>query len=164
MKLPTALKDKNAGFTLIEIALVIGLVTVVASVGMFFDFDSFRAHSFYADRDTLISTLQHARAEAISNICRGSCDNGLPHGVKILSDRFIIFQGADYVSADHNQDAVIDANINIEHGGLDEIVFSQLSGDTVFPGEIVLTDNLGGRKSIISINSEGQILWTDERI
>ncbi|MEK7071436.1 MAG: GspH/FimT family pseudopilin [Patescibacteria group bacterium] len=173
MKLPTILKDSepsfprrslDKGFTLIEIALVVGLVTIVASVGMFFDFDSFRAHSFYTDRDALISALQHARSEAISNVCRGSCTDGLPHGVNILDDKYIIFQGADYSSADHNQDAVLDANPNVAHGGMDEIVFRQLSGDAVSPGDITLRDNLGGRKSTISINSEGQIIWTDERI
>jgi len=172
MKLPTASKNKLAprssggvgGFTLIEIMTVIGLFTIIAGVGMFFDFDNFRAYSFHSERDTLISTLQHARAEAVSSICRGPCDEGKPHGVKILDNKFIIFQGTDYVSADRDYDAIMDANPNMLHGGLPEVVFEQLSGDVDTPGDITLTDNYSGRKSTISINSEGQILWTDERI
>jgi len=175
MKSLIHLKDNTGdkGFTLIELMVVIGLVIIVLSFGLFFDFDSFRSYSFHGDRDTLLSALQHARAEAMANICRGSSsecgEGGKSHGVKILDDRYVIFQGETYnPSSPYN--AVLDASLTITHSGISEITFTQLSGNASTEGadcettptpvcNITLTS--GARISTITINSEGQIIWTN---
>ncbi len=170
MKSPTASNDKSRqprrltsrGFTLIELLIVIGLVAIVVSTGLFFDFDSFRANTFYTERDTLISALQHARSEAISNICRGPCGSGVPHGVKILPSKFVLFQGDNYNSGDI-YNAELDANSNITHSGDNEVVFAQLSGDVASSKQIILIDPGSNRQTTIDINIEGQILWQDSR-
>lgn len=165
MKSPIILKDKTCqpgrltcGFTLIEIMVVIGLVSVVLGFGFFFDLDNLRFNSFRGDRDTLVSTLQHTRAEAMANICRGLCTDGKPHGVKIFPDKFVIFQGEDYSSRDTDFDIFLEASSSVVHDGTDEVVFTQLSGKAD-PGEIIFTSE--AHTSTITINSEGQIIWTN---
>ena len=155
--------DFRKGFTLIEVILVIGLLLIIATFGLFFSFESFRGYSFHSDRDILVSLLQHVRSQAIGNTCRGSgCTDGKSQGIKIQNDKFIMFQGNSFddLSTDHSLDVIVSTNSNVSHSGQDEFVFTQLSGDVLDPGDVTLTD-LSGKTSTISINSEGQVIWTN---
>lgn len=165
MKSPTTLRDRNKGFTLIEMVIVLALITIVGGLGLYFGLDSLRGYSFHSDRDVLVSVLQHARSEAISNICRGeNCTDGKPHGVYIRptehQNSYVIFQGTDYASRDADYDIVIDSSSSTSFSGINEIVFDRLSGNTTTTGDINLTDDRN-HTSIISISSQGQILWTN---
>lgn len=169
MKSPTPFADKalsQRGFTLIEILVVVSMMVIIMSFGIFFDMDKFRQNSFQADRDILISALQHARSQAISNICYGDTsicqEDGKPHGVYIESHQFTIFQGTDFANRNIVYDAILETEYDIAYSGLTEVVFDQLTGDVVSgAGSITMTDPLNSRSSVISINSEGQIIWTN---
>ena len=136
------------------------MLVIISSLGLYYNFSNLHSYSFHGDRDNLVSALQHARSQAVSNICYGACTDGKSHGVYIEEDQYIIFQGVDYASRDEDYDAFIEANPNIEHSGLDEVVFDQLTGDAN-AGDIIITDPTTSRTSTISINSEGQIIWTN---
>jgi prepilin-type N-terminal cleavage/methylation domain-containing protein len=161
---------KNGGFTLVEMLVVMSLIIAAISLGLFFDFSSFYGYYFHGDRDALITALQHARSEAIANVCRGtSCLDGRPHGVAIRpSDNpnsYVIFQSgagsSDYANRDDEFDVILDSDPTITiSGSITEVVFTQLSGNVDTPGNFVLTDATG-RTSTIDINSEGQISWTN---
>ena len=149
------------GFTLIEVIIVISFVAIAGSAAVFFGADSYRAYLFHSDRDLLVTALQHSRAQAIGNICLGSsCTDGEPHGVSIQADKFVMFQGASYAARNPDADAEIEANPNLLHTGVSEIVFTQLSATTT-GGTITLKDISNGRKTIITIQPEGQITWDD---
>jgi prepilin-type N-terminal cleavage/methylation domain-containing protein len=149
------------GFTLLEVMVVIAFVAIMGTVGAYFGIDALRGHAFHADRDVLVSVLQHARSQSIGNICLGAtCTDGKPHGVAIQADKFITFQGASYATRDADVDADVSADPNIAHGGsVSEIVFTRLSATTT-GGTISLTD-VTGRTSVITISTEGQIIWTN---
>jgi prepilin-type N-terminal cleavage/methylation domain-containing protein len=170
-------KFKNEGFTLIEIVVVMSLIALLGSLGIYFGLDNFRGHSFHSDRDTLISALEHARAEAVSNACSGTCTNGKPHGVFIdtVNHKYIIFQGTSYanhlITNDKDYDIPITGNQTTTYKGINEVVFAQLSGSASstssssfcsagIPLCIILSDNTI-HTSEIDINNEGQILWTN---
>ncbi|MDQ5922518.1 MAG: GspH protein [Patescibacteria group bacterium] len=155
----------NKGFTLIEMVIVLALITIVGGLGLYFGLDSLRGYSFHSDRDVLVSVLQHARSEAISNICRGEgCTDGKPHGVFIRPPEhpksYVIFQGTDYANRDIDYDVVIDASSSTSFSGINEIVFERLSGNAITIGDINLVDDRN-HTSTISISSMGQILWTN---
>jgi len=148
-------QKSGAGFTLIEIIVVMGLLTAIAGLASFASFDTWHGYTFRGERNLLISILQEARSQSVNNICLGTgCDDGRPHGVHIENDKYIIFQGSAYDPADPlNQN--IDASNSINHAGLTDVVFSQLSGSASPSGDIILSDSQ--RSATISINSEGRI-------
>jgi len=151
-------RDYLTGFTLIEVIVVMGLLTAIAALVAFANFDSWRGYTFRGERNLLVSILQKARSQSVNNICLGSlalCSDGKPHGVAIQADKYVIFQGASFATRDAALDENIDAAGNIVHAGISEVVFEQLSGDANAPGDIILSD--GVRSATISINNEGRI-------
>jgi prepilin-type N-terminal cleavage/methylation domain-containing protein len=162
--------DYKAGFTLMELLIVISLLTIIASLGLFVSMQTLNNSSFHSGRDLYVTALEHARAQAINNICTGtSCIDGLPHGVHIETDvngnvtRFIAFQGASYNSADTiNSPADIGNNVSrhLKAVGLTNISFEQLSGNVSATGTVTFSDGTG-EGSVVTIGSEGQISWTN---
>jgi prepilin-type N-terminal cleavage/methylation domain-containing protein len=157
------------GFTLIEVLVVIGLITIIASIGLFVSIDTYHDSTFHNSRDLLVSALQHARALAVNNVCVGTCTDGKPHGVHIVFDtgsnvsKFIVFQGTVYNPADTNNISFeIKKNVSatFRATGITDVYFTELSGNPNTTGNINLSDNLG-ENSVITIGSEGQILWTN---
>lgn len=122
---------------------------------------SYRGYSFRNERNMLISILQKARSQATSNFCLGSlCPDGQPHGVHIDPGQYVIFQGTTYVSG-NSLNEIIKPNLgNILINAPTDIVFAQLSGSVTTPGTITISDQ-AGHSSMISVNGEGQIIWTN---
>ena len=164
MKLPSAsIRDKRGpalsersesnGFTLIEILVVIALITTIASIGIVAGIDSYQRFLFWSNVDAAISLLQKARSSAIHNM------NETSRGVYFCDPaKFVLFRGATY-------DVTSPSNFPVDKSGAvtvtscpspNEIVFAQLSGETV-DTNIVLTD--GVRSTAIEINHEGGINW-----
>jgi len=156
----TSLHTDSRGLTLLEIIIAMAFIALIGSFGLIVGLDSYRSHSFYAERDLFITSLHRARALAMANICTGaSCTEGLPHGVHIQPDKFVIFQGNVFNPADP-------INVEIGRSGAvtssttnPDVVFKQLSGDVTFPNNIDLYDQ-AGHSSSVTIESEGQITWT----
>lgn len=155
---------RDKGFTLIEIMTVMAFIAIVGAFTMLVSMDSYRGYNFHSERDLLIAALQHARAQAIGNVCNGSgCTTGKPHGVHIEADKFVVFQGASYhdTPEDAALDSVIPANTVVGHGAgctpSCDFIFTQLSGNVAAPGTIVLSSE--GRTSTITIGAQGQIFW-----
>lgn len=159
----TARSLPQAGFTIIEILVVVSLFAVISGFGLIVGMDSYRGYAFRADRDTLVSLLERARSQSINNICVGaSCTNGKPHGVFVdaVSSRYILFQGATYATRDSANDEVAAASPLVGRSGLSEVVFAQLSGNASPAGDIVLSGAVG-QISTVSINAVGRISWTN---
>jgi prepilin-type N-terminal cleavage/methylation domain-containing protein len=144
------------GFTLIEMLVVIGLVTAFASLSLFIDLNSYRGDAFRAERNTVVTLLQRARADALNNIGQD------PHGVAIFPadhpHSYVLFAGADYAASPGSTREVFDMSYAIElTAGPNEIVFQQLSGATAYDGSLTLRDTERGMDTVITINKEGLI-------
>jgi len=155
----------HKGFTLFEVITVMGIIAIIGGLSVSFGIDTLRAYSFHSDRDLLVAALHHARAAAVGNICQTNsedvCTDGRPHGVHVENGKIVMYQTkTGYTARDASVDAVIDLNPSTTVTGVSDVVFSQLSGDVVTPGDIILTEP-SGRISVITIGSEGQILWTN---
>lgn len=143
----------NRGFTLIEVLIVMAILSILTTLGYFVAIDFYKSYAFNSERDIIVSILQKARSQSLSNI------NQSAHGVYFdnLNSRYVIFQGVTYAA----RNAALDENLayapGINHSGLVEISFFQLSGDSSASGSMNLSD--GKRNTTISVNSEGQINW-----
>ena len=147
--------QSKRGFTLIEILIVLGLVAVLASMGVIMGFDSILRSTVHSERDIVVLMLTGARARALANI------NESAQGVHITDSTIHLFEGASYPgtndrSTNRNSNTTVDPEPAT-------IVFSQLRGNATDgsnpcnPCTITLTD--GSQTAIIEINSEGRIEW-----
>ena len=148
----------SAGFTLIEVLVVIGLLTVIFGSSLFFDVNTFRGDAFRAERANLVTALETARADALNNI------NQSKHGVAINPSGtagYVIFEGENYATSRLITRVTIPAayKISLASTSPSEVVFSQLSGDTGWSGELILVDNERQATTSIVINYEGKIGW-----
>ena len=158
----------HKGFTFIELLVVMALLFIIAGFGLIISMDNFRGYSFRTERMSIVSTLQKARGQAVSNMCFGTCTGGRPHGVYIGAHSYTIFQGDSYAARDVAVDEVVPARyeaMGFAAGSFTEIVFSQLSGAaTPHPSGVTtlsLIDTAGKDSSVLTVNAEGAISWTN---
>lgn len=151
----------SRGFTLTEILIVMSLITMVAGFSSIMSMDNYRSYSFSNERDLLVAVLHKARSQAINNMCLGaSCTDGKPHGVHMAPGQYTIFQGASFATRDSAVDENIQTSAPVTVTGINDIVFVQLSGGALPTGAMTISDPTN-HSSVISINSEGQITWTN---
>ncbi len=157
-------KNFSRGFTLLEILVVMGLVLMVVAFGLIVSFDDYRGFTFRNERDVVVNVIQKARGQAINNMCFGAgCTDGKPHGVYFgTAGAYVIFQGTDYASRDTAVDEVIEAKSDAAVlSGMTSVVFNRLRADAVTTGGATLTVSQQGRDSVITIEPEGRIWWTN---
>lgn len=146
----------GAGFTMIELLVVMTLLIFIAGFAMLMTMDSYRGYSYRTELNTAVSVLQKARSQAINNI------NQQPHGVHIdtVNNQYVIFQGLPYSATAPTNVYIpfVTSNTNLQHIGLSEVSFSQLTGyAAVTGGNLTLKD--ATHSEVISLNNEGQISW-----
>ncbi len=147
------------GFTLIEMLIVIGLLTAVGSLSLFIDLNSYRGDAFRAEKNTIVTLLEKARADALNNI------NQDPHGLALFPvdhpHAYVLFSGTSYAASDPATREVFNASyaITLASTSPSEIVFAQLSGNTAYDGVITLRDSVRSMESTITINREGMVSW-----
>jgi prepilin-type N-terminal cleavage/methylation domain-containing protein len=149
MKLQTISSVKR-GFTLIEILVVSGVLTLLFFAGSFLDIGSYGRGLISREEELLVSILSKARSRAMNNVYETE------HGVHIDSDTYVLFRGSSY-SALNSTNEPLEKNSNISIAGINDIVFKQLSGEAGTSGVITLSDNLGSRT--ITISKSGLIDW-----
>lgn len=141
----------DAGFTLVEIIVVMGLTTLILGIGTFFAFDNFQRYLFRKERDTAVVALMRARSRAMNNFAE------TPYGLHIDSDQFVLFRAAAYDSGAATNEMIPGSSIISKTGDTD-IIFTQLSGNPV-SGEKSITLSGGMSNVTIVINNEGRIDW-----
>jgi len=151
------LQNKNFGFTLIEILIVVAILSIIMGLGLFFSIDSYKGYIFLSERDNIVNVLEKARNRALIN------QYGVPHGVCYddKESEYILFGGAVFDAFDERNENISGSKI-VQISGFplcgsgNEILFSELSAETS-DNQINLT---GGRKDFnITINKEGGINW-----
>lgn len=124
-----------AGFSAIELLIVIGLLGLFASI-VSVSFSGFQNSSvLMVETENMVSFLSKARTDTLSS------KNDTVYGVHFEIDRAILFDGSSYVPLDPDNvtvelnPKVIVTNILLNGGGSD-IVFKRLNGTTDAYGTI----------------------------
>lgn len=148
--------DKN-GFTLIETLTVISLFLIIAGFGITLSHSDFIRTNVQEEQSSIATLLTHARSQSMHNQCFGThCSQGKPHGIYVGTHSYTLFQGSTYAQRDGEFDEITTHKSPITVTGLQEIVFDQLSGNTITVGEIQLHTEQGNVYRI-SVNAEGMI-------
>jgi Tfp pilus assembly protein FimT len=126
--------------------IVIGMLTVIFSLGVFFSLDIWRGTSFRSERDIVVSILTKARSRAMAN------QNESSWGACLFGGMYVIFQGSTCAAGDTISPSG-SATTSWPIGG---IVFDQLSGDSAGGSVVVTEDN---RTATVTVNHEGTISW-----
>src|SRR5579859_6997626 len=142
------------GFTLVEVLVVIGILAIVAAcctLGV----GSFQGGGFRAERDVLLASLMHARAQAQHAVCdAASCTGALPHGVYVRTDASgrimsaVLFEGSAYDPNDAlNVETPLSGSAVL--AGSNTVIFEPFSGDAMASGTLSLTS--GSQSAAITI-------------
>lgn len=144
----------NNGFTSLELMLVVTIILVLAGFSGIAPLGLYRAHVLNAERDNLISILQYIRSRALSNVDRS------PHGIKVESSQYTLFQGNAFDSRDQSKDIRIPLTQNILRSATGEIIFLPFRGN-ISTDQIVKLSPTWDRDLVITVtvNNEGVIIW-----
>ena len=156
MKSPQVFRKGNFnfknGFSLIEILIVLGVMTLILSFGLSLNFDSLNSSRFISEEKMFLGFLRISRSRALNNL------GNSPHGLFVDDNSFILFQG-DSLEDDTESHEIFSRNksISIEKDNVSEfsIVFEKLTAEVLEESEIKISDNR--TENIININSEGRI-------
>lgn len=148
------LKKSGAGFTLIELILVIAMLAIIGGMSVPF-FQSFQVTSDLATySDTVARTLRRAQAQARA----GQNTNSWGVFFDTASNDITLFYGDDYATRDitFDQTESFASSFTLSTDFSDEIYFTIFSGDPSTTGSVTLTSQNNDTKTI-SINSLGVI-------
>jgi len=141
------------GFTLIEILVITGILTIFAGMSLIFTFDAYRGNLFRSELTAVTNILQKARNEAVNNVGQE------PHGVHFEAGEYTLFSGDPYVSSDPENIDIL-SNSEVSVGPVPHtVIFDQLTGnvDPSMTGNITIA--YGSRVITIEINEQGRISW-----
>ncbi len=142
---------KNKGFSLVEILIVLGIFTVLASVSIL-GYLNFTAHSnLEISTVGLVESIRFAQSSSQAGV------GDSKWGVQISLDQVTIFKGDSYTTRDSSFDQIMGLSSKVIASGLSEIVFEKLMGSTVNTGVITLSNNSGLKN--ISINEKGILTY-----
>lgn len=138
-----------SGFSLIELLLVITLFSIVAAAAYPLSISFYQGQLMSEVQTGLEITLQRASHHARSQ------KNDSAHGVKLLADSYVLFQGDSYDSRITAMDSVAAFPSSLVHTGIDEIVFLQRTGAATATGTISL--EYANTAATIRINAAGVV-------
>lgn len=124
--------NKNKGFTLIEILMVIAILGIISSI-VLLNLSQFRNEQLLKNTTLdVVSLLSKARQNTLSSV------NSTNYGVHFDSNKAVLFTGSLYSSNNATNEPIvfsskvivpIPSGLNI--GGGSDVIFERLTGETV---------------------------------
>jgi prepilin-type N-terminal cleavage/methylation domain-containing protein len=130
-------KPKSAGFTLVELLIVVAIVAIVAGI-TFASFNKMRTQQALLGASEQVTTLlNQARAKTLA------AEDASRWGVKLASTTVTLFKGSTYSSSAATNVVVSLTGVTIFAsslgGGATQIVFDRLTGKTANYGTITIS-------------------------
>lgn len=149
------------GFTLIEMAVVMGIFTILVSIGVISLANIERSSSLNAEVSKIIPSIKEQQIKAMAGDTEGSGTIN-DYGIHFESSSYTLFRGTYSVGNANNLVVTIDPNIQISStfpGA--QVLFSRGSGEVASfvngSNTITFTDTTNGRTQTITVNRLGVI-------
>lgn len=126
------------GFTLMEILVVLGIITIIASLTFYFFGKANKQTVLEKDVASVVSFVRNARLLSIAS------KNASPFGIHLEEDKVVLFEGNPYSAGGPNEKTfyfsreVYLSSYSLNKGGSD-IIFARLTGDTSNYGTVTVS-------------------------
>lgn len=151
------------GFTLLELVVVIGIITLISGIVTVNLIKFQRTASISAAITVLTADMKRQQLKAMSGATEGgtTSDN---YSIYFQSDRYTLFHGSTYNASDlSNYIVILEKNISFSTINLPDntIVYSQLSGEVLgfspTQNYFIIRNTVGDEQKIISFNRHGVV-------
>ncbi len=140
---------KAAGFTIIELLLVIAIIISIGTFSVVF-FSRFLTQNAVANvQDQFLGEARKAQIYAMMGRQNGNW------GVRFGSNTLTLFQGNSYATRNAAFDETFRVNSNISIAGFTEVVFTKVTGLPSTTGTYSITSNDTSKQFVI--NSQGVV-------
>lgn len=138
------------GFTLPEVLLSITLLSIIGGMTI----PMYRTFMVRNDLDISVMTIAQnlRRAQALSE----SGDGDTTWGVRVGVGSILIYKGASYISRDSSFDENTSIPTTIIPTGINEVVFSKMTGMPNATGTFILTSQNNETRTV-TINEKGMV-------
>lgn len=150
--------NKNKGFTLIEILIVIAILGIISSI-VLLNLSQFRNEQLLKNTTLdVVSLLSKARQDTLSSV------NSTNYGVHFDSNQAVLFTGSVYSSNNvTNEPVVFSSKVNISIpsglniGGGSDVIFERLTGETIGGTIKLQLTSDATRQKIITVGKTGSV-------
>lgn len=144
-------KRKKNGFTLTELLVVLGIITLMLGISTI----AYKSFQFKTDIDSAQNTVVQSlrRTQILAQGMKGDSN----WGVYIQSGSATIFKGDDYAGRDMGADEIIEISNRINLGATYEVVFSKFIGEPNWTGDVVLSS--GDLSRTVNVNNKGVVSY-----
>jgi len=145
-------KNKQAGFTMLEILLSLAIVVLIAgfSIPIY--------HRLQISNNLDIAAVTATQTLRRAQVLSQAVDGDISWGVYIQSGSIILFKGTSYRSRDSSFDEVFDMPTSITSSGIQEFVYIKFSGLPQHTGMLTLSSSGNEIRNII-INEKGTVTY-----
>jgi prepilin-type N-terminal cleavage/methylation domain-containing protein len=145
------MNQKHQGFTLIEILLVVGLMTIIMGLTLPISASLIQQNNSENAQESFSTALRTAQTYSRNN---HHDDNW---SVKINTSEVVIFKGNDYINRDQSYDEKFPISQSVTKSGVTDISFEKSTGQPDISG--VTTFSSGVFSETVSINSIGTVSY-----
>ena len=148
----------KAGFTMIELLIVVGIILLVIGLGSPVYRNLMVSTQLNDSSDQIVQMIRTARDRSVAR--KHNSSHGIYLGINNPGDdRVVIYQGSSYAGRDQIYDQVLDLgsamSLSTTIGG-NEVKFTPGTGDPDKTGIVTITHNVSGSRSM-TINQVGLV-------
>ena len=147
-------KTKSRGFTLVELAMVMGVLVTLVGLSTISLSNSQQKSSISTTVQTVIADMRSQQIKAMVGDTEGRAAASA-YGVHFDTGQYVLFNGT--YSSSEPSNSVIALPSNLEFTTPTEIVFSQIDGELGSAASITIKSTANNEERIINMNQYGVV-------